>query len=170
MICYSHIIELKFLFERAGLFPSMRINQELNILSNGQILTMNQDQKDFIETLAHKDHVEKDVIVTGPVGSGKTLLGLEAITMKKSYYKEKYGLSFIACHSQLRVIILIGSRDYESNVLKQQLDQDPLLRTNCSLEIETIYPDSANLTSIFQANANYKSFLHTLIMMDEIAR
>ena len=43
--------------------------------------------------MAHEDHVEKDVIVTGPVGSGKTLLGLEAINIKKSHYKKKYGIS-----------------------------------------------------------------------------
>ena len=83
MICYSRFLDLKSLLERVGLFPALRMNQDLNILSNGQILTMNDVQKEFIQTMAHKDHVEKDVVVTGPVGSGKTLLGLEAINIKK---------------------------------------------------------------------------------------
>ena len=82
MICYSNILELKFLLEEKGLFTEMRINRDLNILSDGQILTMNDLQKNFIQTLAHEDHVEKDVIVTGPVVSGKTLLGLEAIDIR----------------------------------------------------------------------------------------
>ena len=64
MICYSHFLDLKSLLERVGLLPVLRINQDLNILSNGQILTMNAVQKGFIQTLSHEDHVEKDVIVT----------------------------------------------------------------------------------------------------------
>ena len=65
IICYSQIIELKFLLERTGIFAELRMNRELNILSNGQILTMNEVQKEFIQTLAHEDNVEKNVIVTG---------------------------------------------------------------------------------------------------------
>ena len=45
MICYSHFLDLKSLLERVGLLPVLRINQDLNILSNGQILTMNAVQK-----------------------------------------------------------------------------------------------------------------------------
>ena len=97
VICYSHFLDLKSLLERAGLFPTMRLNRDLNILSNGQILTMNDVQKEFIDSMTHEDHVEKDVVVTGPVGSGKTLLGLEAINIKKSHYKKKYGISSSDC-------------------------------------------------------------------------
>ena len=104
MICYSHFLDLKSLLERVGLFPTLRMNQDLNILSNGQILTMNDVQRDFIQTLTLEDHVEKDVIVTGPVGSGKTLLGLEAINIKKSHYKRKYAISSNDCKNKLRII------------------------------------------------------------------
>ena len=34
VICYSQILELKFLLEGSGLFAEMRINRNLNILSN----------------------------------------------------------------------------------------------------------------------------------------
>ena len=84
VICYSQILELKFLLEETGLFAEMRLNRDLNILSNGQILTMNDILTDFIQTFAHEDNVGKDVVITGPVGSGKTLMALEAINMKKS--------------------------------------------------------------------------------------
>ena len=36
MICYSHYLNLKSLLERVGLLPTLRIKQDLNILSNGQ--------------------------------------------------------------------------------------------------------------------------------------
>ena len=169
MICYSHFLDLKSLLERVGLFPALRINQDLNILSNGQILTMNDVQKEFIQTMANEDHVEKDVIVTGPVGSGKTLLGLEAINIKKSHYKKKFGISTSDCKNRLRIIIVIGT-SYEENQLKQQLEMSERHK-DCTLEIETKwYPNSEKLTSIFYGNHNYKSYSHTLIMLDEIER
>ena len=168
VICYSHFLDLKSLLERAGLFPTMRLNRDLNILSNGQILTMNDVQKEFIETMTHKDHVEKDVVVTGPVGSGKTLLGLEAINIKKSHYKKKYGISSSDCKNKLRFIIWIGSK--EGNTLKQQLEMS-YSNKDCTVDINTeLNPDSEKLTRIFQANENYKSYSHTLIMLDEIER
>ena len=64
VICYSEINELKFLLEEKGIFAKMRMNRDLNILSNGQILTMNDVQKEFIQTMTHEDLFEKVVSVT----------------------------------------------------------------------------------------------------------
>ena len=169
MICYSHFLDLKSLLERAGLFPTLRINRDLSILSNGQILTMNDVQREFIQTLTLEDHVEKDVIVTGAVGSGKTLLGLEVINIKKSHYKKKYGIGSSDCKNKLRIIILINTNKKE-NQLKQQLEMSER-HIDCALDIQTeLLPNSEKLTRIFQANEDYKSFSHTLIMLDEIDR
>ena len=169
VICYSHFLDLKSLLERAGLFPTMRINRDLNILSNGQILTMNDIQKEFIETMTLEEHVEKNVIVTGPVGSGKTLLGLEAINIKKSHYKKKYGISSSDCQNQIRVIIVIGYSE-DGSQLKQQLEKSES-HNDCSLDIKTEWPpNSRKLTMIFHANENSNSYKHTLILMDEIHR
>ena len=174
MICYSEINDIKFLLEGAGIFAKMRRNHDLNILSNGKILTMNEIQKKFIQDIAHEDNVEKDVVITGPVGSGKTLLGLEAINIKKAHYLKKYQKdksSPLWDKTKLRVIILIGSTGYENTMLKQQLENENLKDTNdCELEIATVHPDSRNLTSIFQGKENHESFSHTLIMLDEITR
>ena len=171
LICYSQILELKFLLEEKGLFAEMRMNMDLNILSRGQILTMNNVQKKFIQTLAHKDHVEKDVIVTGPVGSGKTLLGLEVINIKKSHYKKKYAISSSDCKNKLRIIILIGTDTVlGQNQLEKQLEMSERHK-DCTVDIKTkIGPNSTDLTRIFQANENHNSFSHTLILLDEIDR
>ena len=168
MICYSQTLDLKFLLEGSGLFAEMRMNRDLNILSNGQILTMNDVQKEFIQTMAHQDHVEKGVVLTGPVGSGKTLLGLEAINIKKSHYKKKYGISSSECQKKIRVIIVIGYSEAGSQ-LKRQLDEMSKSTKDCTIEIQIEWtPHSQYLTRIFQANENYKSYSHTLIMLDEI--
>ena len=166
VICHGEINDLKFLLEEKGLFAEQRINRDLTILSNGQILKMNEVQRKFIQKMAHEDHVEKDVIVAGPVGSGKTLLGLEAINIKKSHYKMKHGISPSDCKNKLRVIILLGS---EGNMLKQQLEKSESYN-DCTVDIQAEYQHSDKLTRIFKANKNYKSFSHTLIMVDEIVR
>ena len=110
VICYSHFLDLKSLLERAGLFPTLRINRDLNILSRGQILTMNDAQKEFIETFTLKENIEKNVVISGPVGSGKTIMGLEALKMKQSHYMKKYGLTASECKSKFRVIIGICAK------------------------------------------------------------
>ena len=171
IICHSQMLDFKFLLERTGIFAEQRINRDLNILSNGQILTMNNVQKEFLQTMTHQDHVEKDVVVTGPVGSGKTLLGLEAINIKKSHYKKKYGISTSECQEKLRVIIFLPDSGTQ---LKQQLKEMHKNTKDCTLELQIERSEiclySLMLTEIFQANEDYKSFSHTLIMLDEIQR
>ena len=170
IICHSQMLDFKFLLERTGIFAEQRLNRDLNILSNGQILIMNNVQKEFLQTMTHQDHVEKDVVVTGPVGSGKTLLGLEAINIKKSHYMKKYGISSSECQKKLRVIIVLGHSE-DGSQLKQQLEEMSKSTKDCTLDIQIDWdPGSEMLTRIFQANEEYKSFSHTLIMLDEISR
>ena len=120
-IVYSQILDLKFLLEASGLFSEMRINRELNIRSSGHMLTMNDIQKEFIQTLANVDHVEKNVVLKGPVGLEKTLLSLEAINIKKAHYIKKHGISPSDRKSKLRVIV-IGTI-LEENTFEQQLSE-----------------------------------------------
>ena len=171
VICYSQILDLKFLLEGKGLFAEMRVNRDLNILSRGQILTMNEVQKEFIQTLAQEENIEKDVVITGPVGSGKTLLALEAINMKKSHYKTKHCIAPSDCQKKIRVIIWI--RTYRvDNLLKQQMLDDMAKSFNdCSLTIHTSwFLNPEKLKAVLQNDKDYKSYTKTLIMFDEIDR
>ena len=166
-IPYSQTLDLKFLLEASGLFSELRMNRELKIRSSGHILTINDFQKDLIQTMAHEDHIEKDLTITGPRKCGKTLLGLESINIKMSHYKRKYEISPINLKDKLRVIIWVGTV-----AKKQQMSKEMSQRPSYwSLEIHAdTNPNPENLTLIYQANENYRSFSHTLIMLDGIWR
>ena len=160
-----HHADLKFLFEASGLFSELRMNRELKIKSRGQISTINSVQNAFIKTLASKDNIEKDVIITGPVSSGKFCLGMEAINIKMSHYTRKYGLSKKTeldkhdIKNRLRVIIVVGS--------PTKAEQIEYLQNYWSLEVHaSMEPNPESLKVIFQGNENYRSYNHTLIMLD----
>ena len=68
--------------------------------------------------------------------------------------------------------------DSEVNMLKKQLEMIESHK-DCSLDIETStlrqnnhvgVVDASKLTRIFRADKNYKSYKHTIIMMDEVSR
>ena len=57
-----------------------------------------------------------------------------------------------------------------ANTLKQQIELSES-HMDCTVVIQLKYePNSTDLKSFFQANENYESYSHTLIMLDEIAR
>ena len=164
-----HDADLKFLFEASGLFSELRMNRELKIKSRGQISTINSVQNEFIKTLASKDNIEKDVIITGPVSSGKFCLGMEAINIKMSHYTRKYGLSTETeldkhdIKNRLRVIIVVGS--------PTKAEQIEYLQSYWSLEVHaSMEPNPESLIEIIQGDENYRSYNHTLIMLDGIRR
>ena len=103
VICHSHILDLKHWLEESGIFPEMRMQRDINLISKGQILTLDELQKDFIRTMAKEENIEKDVMITGPVGSGKTMLAIEVGIMKLYHYKKKYNLSRSDC-KKLRLV------------------------------------------------------------------
>ena len=185
VICYSQILDLKFLLEEKGVFTELRVNRDLNILSRGQILTMSQVQKDFIEKMSLKENIEKDVVISGPVGSGKTTLGLEVINMKKSHYKKKNGLSAHEYETKFRVIFGICA-NHDNILAKQLLAEKKSLSADSSFEVCIFCHschDGKNLHKIghpdsyvpyqeklqeFVCSKNFHSNSHTFIMLDEV--
>ena len=47
-VCYSQILDLKFLLEESGILSEIRLNRDLCIQSRGKILTMSKIQKEFL--------------------------------------------------------------------------------------------------------------------------
>ena len=60
VICHSHILDLKHWLEESGIFPEMRMQRDINLISKGQILTLDELQKDFIRTMAKEENIEKE--------------------------------------------------------------------------------------------------------------
>ena len=167
VICFSKILDMKFLFEEKGLFPELRMNRDLKLLSKGHFLTLSPFQKKIIETVA--ENIEKFVRISGNVGSGKTLMGLEIVKMKLSYYKKKYNLDVRDSEKKLRLVINIH-RVLDESLLKQQLLDEFAEIDLCDVEIYTLDERGASaLVSLVakEAKASDK-YLHTLIWQDEV--
>ena len=84
-ICHSVNLDLRFALEVEGLFAHMRIQRDLNLTTNGKQITLDPTQKELLEQLTQLTKEESDpttVVITGPEGSGKSLLAVEATKMK----------------------------------------------------------------------------------------
>ena len=165
VICYSNTLDLKFLLEAKGKFSEARINRDLNILSKGKILTLNETQKKFIQTVAQPENIEKKIVqIEGKVGSGKTLLGTEIVKMKLAHYIRKYNLRVDEMQQKIKVIILAD--DFNANVLVQQLKEDLFkdIGQYCDIEISSKAIREGVLETFIEENSQ---FLHTILMIDE---
>ena len=166
IICYSQTLDFRFMLEESGIFAGIKINRDLCIQSKGQILTMSETQKKFLQTMAKPENIERTVWIEGQVGSGKTLLGIEVVKMKLAHYIRKFGYSAKQGTEKLRVFVAFEDRG----------------RTNCKiledkLKIELAEDIGKQSTLIvcrdlwqFQVNnqANYfTEFQRTIILMDE---
>ena len=166
VICYSNTLDLKFLLEEKGLFSEARINRDLNILSKGKILTLNETQKKFIQTVAHPENIEKKIVrIEGKVGSGKTLLGTEIVKMKLAHYIRKYNLQVNEMKQQKMKVIILAD-EFNANVLVQQLKEELFkdISQYCDIEIASKAIREGVLHTFMEEDAN---FIHTIVMIDE---
>ena len=165
VICYSNTLDLKFLLEAKGKFSEARINRDLNILSKGKILTLNETQKKFIQTVAQPENIDKKIVqIEGKVGSGKTLLGTEIVKMKLAHYIRKYNLRVDEMQQKIKVIILAD--DFNANVLVQQLKEESFKNIGqyCEIQIASKAIREGVLDTFIKENSQ---FLHTILMIDE---
>ena len=169
VICYSQCLEFRFLLEEKGIFSELRMNRDLCLTSKGKILTMNQTQKGFLQNLAKPENITKrEVWIEGKAGSGKTLLGIEAIKMKLAHYIRIYGLNAIQAKEQLRVIIVINHNDgyILKDQLKQELTSDIGAYSTLSIENAIIW-EGNSVEDMIEKRFDYKTFMHTILMIDE---
>ena len=170
VICYSQILHLRFLLEGAGIFSEVRMNRDLCLQSKGQILTMSETQKKFLQTMAHPENIRKRLVrIEGQVGSGKTMLGIEVLKMKLAHYIRFYGLTAAEGRNHIRTIVIFG-KDGWSETVKSQLEEELQkdIGNQSSFEIHNI--DIFNiwvLKGLIFHYENYDQFKHTIILIDE---
>ena len=168
IVSYSQFLNFRFLLERTGI----RTFQDLHILSKGQILALNEVQKDFFKVLTDERNIEKDVWITGPVGSGKTMLGLETIKMKIAHFKKKYGLRPIEDRNKIRVLIIVYDMSPNALILRQIEEETKTMQNDCVLRISHSYYlfKTKQLEDTIASNFHDTNYVHTIIMQDEVTR
>ena len=172
VICYSQLLDLKFLLESKGIFSETRMNRDICLQSRGQILTMSGTQKKFLQTMAQPENIEKDVLIEGQVGSGKTLMGLEVVKMKVAHYMRKYGLSAEEGKENIRVVMTFEGHPDQCKFLKDELKLELAEDIGKQSTIVT-YTDLGrfdwrkHLEKKIGADNVYTKFQKTIIFLDE---
>ena len=54
VICFSRILECKFLLEENGILSCKKLNRELNLSTGGKIITLNESQKSLCKKKLHR--------------------------------------------------------------------------------------------------------------------
>ena len=87
VICHSYVSKLKIQLEKTGLFSNLRLERNLVKATNGRLISLDDQQKAILLSVAESDNIKnKSVVIQGPEGSGKTLLGLEVAKMMINYH------------------------------------------------------------------------------------
>ena len=68
-VCYSEILDLRFVLEMEGIFPSLKLQGDLRLATNGKQLELDPVQTKLLYTVAR--NIQKVTIMHGPEGSGK---------------------------------------------------------------------------------------------------
>ena len=177
VICYSQLLDLRFLLESKGIFSETRMNRDICLQSRGQILTMSETQKKLLQTVAQPENIEKNVWIEGQVGSGKTLMGLEVVKMKVAHYIRKYGFNAEEGKENLRVIVAFEEVGVnECKILKNAYEIELLedIGKQSTIEIHSEFEKFdwawwVQLEKIITMQKNFTKFQKTIIFIDESA-
>ena len=177
-ICFSETLDLRFALEVEGIFPNLRLQQDLTMLTEGKQIDLDSTQRNLLYTVAKDENIEKMVIIHGPEGSGKTILAMEVVKMKLSHYLRKYGLKakdgpkviqLIVCGfyaGDERVPILMRQLREESNDIKDfcTISYMPIPMEN----IETTCPKSFQEKLEEFSREQEKQYPLKIFMTDEL--
>ena len=177
VICYSQILCLRFLLEGAGIFSEVRMNRDLCLQSKGQILTMSETQKKFLQTMAQPENIEKRIVrIEGQVGSGKTLLGIEVLKMKIAHYMRSYGFSPKEGKEKLRAKIIFEGQG-SAQMVKVQIEKELIeeIGKYSTIEIEILPYDitignfgkAIGYLSKRESMKTLYTYQKTILLMDE---
>ena len=69
-ICFSEQLDLRFVLEMEGIFPSLKLQGALRLATNGKQIELDPLQDKLLYTMADKKNIHKVTIIHGPEGSG----------------------------------------------------------------------------------------------------
>ena len=81
-ICHSVNLDLRFALEVEGIFAHIRLKRDLSLTTKGKQINLDPTQRELLMQLAKDENDQKTVVISGPEGSGKSLLAIEATKMK----------------------------------------------------------------------------------------
>ena len=111
-ICYSQVSKVKFILEKPGVLAKIRLNRNLVLSTNGKVIDLDEKQVNLIYEVANPNNTSKNVVIQGPEGSGKTLLGIEIVKVLVSNYVYTNNLTPQQVKSHIRVIFSACYKSY----------------------------------------------------------
>ena len=182
-ICYSQVSKIKKILEKTAVFAERRLERNIIAATNGKAIDLDKKQVELIYEVAKPENINKNVVIQGPEGSGKTLLGIEIVKLIANNYIYNENLSpdqaqedirviFSACYNQPEEVDLwrkqvenIVERDkmkssYEVKVepIKARLEQTP----------KAYYGDDNLILELIRRNNSYGNYKKTIILIDEL--
>ena len=123
-ICHSENLDLRIALEVEGVFAETRLKRDLILTTRGKQINLDPTQVDLLEQLAKDGNNHKTVVISGPEGSGKSLLAVEATKMKiSSILKQNPGKNRV----KIRVVLCAAYQgDNRVPVLFQYLKEEVL--------------------------------------------
>ena len=183
-ICFSQVSKVKNILERSGLFPEFKLERNLVVATKGRVIELDENQKNLIATIAKPENIEKSVVIKGPEGAGKTLLGTEIAKLLVNHYywsknykpkegQEKIHVIISACFNKANEVKLL------MNQLEESLSND--MKAICKIDFKPIQATKAvqnpkdfnaigNLVQelVRDAKTPQKSYEKTILMIDEL--
>ena len=173
---------MKGILERAGVLAKQRIEINLIAATNGQAIKLDKNQEELIYKVANQRNIHKNVVIQGPEGSGKTLLGMEIVKLMVNNYISTENLSPEEIEKDIRVIFSACYNQREQVKLWiAQMESIVKLNSNITaIRCEPIrarmerhpkaYNDDSNLIlDLIQRDRSYGNFKKTIIMIDELS-
>ena len=126
-------------------------------------------QQDFLQIMGDPENMTKNVLIEGQVGSGKTMLGIEAMRTKVAHYLSFYGLKAEEGQKgkeQIRVVIVIQKG---GQALRKELEKELLEDVGKQVTLEILAQNllEGDLKKIVVSRHNFARFKKTIIMIDE---
>ena len=85
--------KLKTQLEKTGIFSELRLERNIITATKGRVISLDEQQREILMKIAEDDNIkDKSVVIQGPEGSGKTLLGLEAAKMMINHHFQDLNL------------------------------------------------------------------------------